>query len=282
VPNGSYLGQTTLNWNAPGASLVQLRIGSPTGQLFAEAGPIASATTGDWVSDGMTFYLVNVSNGPASAANVLATAVVHVDVDGGSTVSPGNVSFFLDPDPILVSSGQHLATATLHWNTGGLSPAQIWVGASASTLFANDIPATGTAQTGPWVSNGLVFYLEDSSGNVLASTTANLVTSTVNLGNTQFTVINNPILVSTGPTIANVTWSTTVSSDVEIHSGAPWGPLVAAGGSTGAVAIPNPTDGLTLYLQDRSGDLAPGQSVGELPLELQYTLATVTVQVVNQ
>jgi hypothetical protein len=282
VPNGSYLGQTTLNWNAPGASLVQLRIGSPTGQLFAEAGPIASATTGDWVSDGMTFYLVNVSNGPASAANVLATAVVHVDVDGGSTVSPGNVSFFLDPDPILVSSGQHLATATLHWNTGGLSPAQIWVGASASTLFANDIPATGTAQTGPWVSNGLVFYLEDSSGNVLASTTANLVTSTVNLGNTQFTVINNPILVSTGPTIANVTWSTTVSSDVEIHSGAPWGPLVAAGGSTGAVAIPNPTDGLTLYLQDRSGDLAPGQSVGQLPLELQYTLATVTVQVVNQ
>jgi len=284
VPNGSYLGQTTLNWNAPGASLVQLRIGSPTGQLFAEAGSVASATTGDWVSDGMTFYLVNVSNGPASAANVLATAVVHVDVDGGSTIGPGRVSFFLDPDPILASSGQYLGTSTLHWNTGGVGGAQIRIGSPAGTLFANDLSPIGFAQTGPWVSNGLLFYLEDSSGTVLATATANLVANTINLGKTQFTVTNNPILVSAGQAAtANVTWSTAVSSDVEVHSGAPWGPLVASGGSTGAAAIPNVTDGLTLYLQDRSGDVAAGpNSVGSLPLELQYTLATVTVQVVNQ
>jgi hypothetical protein len=293
VPNGSYLGQTTLNWTAPGASLVQLRIGSPTGTLFAEAGSTASATTGDWVSDGMTFYLVNVSNGPASAADVLASAVVHVDVDGGSTVSPGTVSFFLDPDPIMVSSGQYLGTATLHWNTGGLSPAQIRVGSPTGTVFANDISATGTAQTGSWVSNGLLFYLEDMSGTVLATATANLVASTINLGNTQFTVANNPILVPIGAAAtANVAWSTAVSSDVEIHSGAPWGPLVASGGSSGAAAIPNVVDGLTLYLQNRSGDLnptgafypgdpTPPPSYGQLPLELQYTLATATVHVVS-
>lgn len=282
VPNGSYLGQTTLSWTTVSAKQVEVHVGSPTGTLFAAGVPNGSATTGDWVSDGMTFYLVDVTNGPASAANVLATAVVHVDVDGGSTVNPGNLSFFLDPDPILVSPGQSVGTTTVHWNTGGLSSAQIRVGSPTGGILG-EVSATGTAQTGLWVSNGLLFYLEDTSGNILATATANLVASTVNLGNTQFTVTNNPITVPQGlPATANVTWSTTVSSNVEVHYGLPWGPLVASGGSTGSAAIPNVVDGAILYLQDRSGDTALGQSYGTLPLELQYTLATAVVQVVNE
>lgn len=283
VPNGSYLGQTTLNWTAVSAKKIELHIGSATGQLFGGGGPSGSATTGDWVSDGMTFYLVDVTNGPASAANVLATAVVHVDVDGGSTVNPGDVSFFLDPDPILVSPGQTLGTATVHWNTGGLSSAQIRVGSPTGGLLGNVGPI-GTTPTGAWVSNGLIFYLESTSGKVLATATASLVTSTINLGNTQFTITNNPITVPVGAAAtANVTWSTAVSSDVEVHYGLPWGPLVGSGGSTGSAVIPNVADGATLYLQDRSGDVAaPPNYVGQLPLELQYTLATAVVHIVNE
>jgi hypothetical protein len=73
------IAKTTLAWNAPGTTIVELHVGSPTGPLFASGGPRGSATTGTWVTDGMTFYLQDVTGGTASAAaNTLATVVVHV------------------------------------------------------------------------------------------------------------------------------------------------------------------------------------------------------------
>jgi hypothetical protein len=91
--NGSYLtatpsvmavtggakGQTTLTWNAPNAQAVEIHIGGPTGPLFAREGNRGSITTGAWVTDGMIFYLQDVTNGAAlTTANTLAQAVVHV------------------------------------------------------------------------------------------------------------------------------------------------------------------------------------------------------------
>lgn len=71
------LGTTTLQWYAPLAILVEVHVGSPTGPLFARAGSQGSATTGAWVTNGMTFYLQNVSDGlPLSSANTLATVTV--------------------------------------------------------------------------------------------------------------------------------------------------------------------------------------------------------------
>jgi hypothetical protein len=71
---------TTISWNAPSSvTTVQITIGSPTGPLFAEGGPTGSAPTGDWVSNGMTFYLQNVTGAlPLTAANTLGTVVVTV------------------------------------------------------------------------------------------------------------------------------------------------------------------------------------------------------------
>jgi len=76
---GNNLGQTTISWNAPNASVVEIRIGSPTGQLFAMQGKTGSMMTGTWVQEGTTVYLVDVSGGKtASAANVLATVVLRL------------------------------------------------------------------------------------------------------------------------------------------------------------------------------------------------------------
>ncbi len=76
---GGNLGQTTISWNAPNASVVEIRVGSPTGQLFAMQGKSGSMMTGSWVQEGTTFYLVDVSNGKtASAANVLASVVIRL------------------------------------------------------------------------------------------------------------------------------------------------------------------------------------------------------------
>ena len=69
----SPLGVTTLQWNAPTATTVEIHVGSPTGTLFAEGGSSGSAITGDWVTDGMVFYLQDVSGGkPLTSANTLA------------------------------------------------------------------------------------------------------------------------------------------------------------------------------------------------------------------
>lgn len=76
---GGNLGQTTISWNAPNASVVEIRIGSATGQLFAMQGPRGSMMTGTWVQEGTTVYLVDVSGGKqASQANVIATLVLRL------------------------------------------------------------------------------------------------------------------------------------------------------------------------------------------------------------
>jgi len=73
------LGRTNISWNAPMASVVEIRIGSPTGQLFAMQGPTGSMMTGTWVQEGTTVFLVDVSNGKtASQANVLASVVLRL------------------------------------------------------------------------------------------------------------------------------------------------------------------------------------------------------------
>ena len=79
VTGGATVGATTLSWTAPGVGVVEVHIGSPNGPLFTQQGGNGSAQTGNWVSDGMTFYPQDVTGGkPLVAANTLATVVVHL------------------------------------------------------------------------------------------------------------------------------------------------------------------------------------------------------------
>ena len=76
---GSALGTTTISWNAPNASFIEIHVGSPNGPLFVYEGNNGSAQTGPWVTDGTTFYLQDVTGGkPLTADNTLATLVVHL------------------------------------------------------------------------------------------------------------------------------------------------------------------------------------------------------------
>jgi len=72
------VGTATISWNAPGVSVVQVRVDSVGGQVFTFNGPSGSMTTGAWVTDGTTFFLENASAGDGSAGPVLASLVVHV------------------------------------------------------------------------------------------------------------------------------------------------------------------------------------------------------------
>ena len=78
-PDSEGLGQTTLSWLAHGTSKVEVRVDAPDGLLFASHGPGRySQSTGQWVRDGTTFYLQNVSKGLSlTAENTIATVTLR-------------------------------------------------------------------------------------------------------------------------------------------------------------------------------------------------------------
>lgn len=77
------LGKTTLAWHSEKTETVEVRIGSPDGPLLSRTGPLGSATTGTWVSNGMVFFLQDVTDGrPLTLANTLATVTVAVAIKG--------------------------------------------------------------------------------------------------------------------------------------------------------------------------------------------------------
>jgi SAM-dependent methyltransferase len=78
-PDSQGLGQTTLSWLAHGTSKVEVHINAPDGRFFARRGPGRhSQPTGQWVRDGTTFYLQNVSKGlPLVAENTIATVTLR-------------------------------------------------------------------------------------------------------------------------------------------------------------------------------------------------------------
>jgi hypothetical protein len=72
-------GITTITWNAPSASIIQVRVGSPGGALFTDNFNAGSMATAAWVTDGMRFYLQDAGTGdPTNPANTLATLTVNL------------------------------------------------------------------------------------------------------------------------------------------------------------------------------------------------------------
>ncbi len=77
IASGSVDGVTTLTWNAPMATTVEIHVYSPTGPLFVRGNNSGSMTTGTWVTNGMMFYLQDVSNGkPLVSDNTLAVVTI--------------------------------------------------------------------------------------------------------------------------------------------------------------------------------------------------------------
>jgi hypothetical protein len=69
---------TTISWNVPGVDSVEVRVGKPDGSLFAAGGSRGSAQTGTWVSDGMMFFLQDVTGDkPLTRANTIATLTIR-------------------------------------------------------------------------------------------------------------------------------------------------------------------------------------------------------------
>lgn len=246
VPPGSVLGTTTIQWNAPAAQSVEVHVNSPTGPLFAGGSNTGSAITGDWVTDGMTFYLQDVTGGKAlDQINTIATVVVHLEQQ--------SAVFTADPNPIPTPL---IGATTLHWNAPTASTVEVHVGSPTGTLFTRGGPA-GSAVTGDWVTEGLVFYLQDVSGGKPLTPANTLAQLVLHVGQTNyFSASPNPIsdwVVVNGTEVGSTTlqWNAPEPSSVEIRIDSPAGPLLTMAGPVGSIQTGLvATDGRAFYLQD--------------------------------
>ena len=153
VSDGTGEGVATINYSAPGHSLVNVYAGST---LLCTDGTVGSCVTGKWVTNGMVFTMKDYSTG-ATLGSVTATVQ-----------SP--VVFYANPNPILVASGD--GTTTLYFNTPGVTEVTIYVN---GTEFCSAV-SPGSCTTGNWVSDGTSFVLKNSStGATLATTVVSVV-----------------------------------------------------------------------------------------------------------
>jgi hypothetical protein len=269
VPPGVTIGTASMSWNAPDASIVEIHIGAPDGVLFAQVGSQGSATTGDWVTNGMTFFLQDVSGGkPLTPANTLAIASAQLQaksLEGTLTI---------DPSPIYVPYGS-LGTATLHWNTPSSANTELHVNAPDGPLFAAG-GSEGTATATGWVTNGMTFYLQDVSAGAMLTGAYTIAKATAQVALAPETgallATPNPITAPVGQLFGSATlnWNTSTASTIEIHVNAPDGPLFVRGGPQGtATASGWARDGLVFFLQDVSQNQ---------PLTTQFTIATQTLR----
>ena len=82
APMSGGLATVTVNWSCPpSVQYIEIRIGSPSGPLFSVNFPTGEMQTGAWVTDGMLFYLQDITypkDNSLTAANTLATAIAHL------------------------------------------------------------------------------------------------------------------------------------------------------------------------------------------------------------
>ena len=73
------------------------------------------------------------------------------------------------PNPVFLADESAGSVTTLSWSAEGAEAVEVRVDAPDGQLFSRSLPE-GSKQTGPWLVDGMVFYLQDvSSGNGLTS-----------------------------------------------------------------------------------------------------------------
>ena len=249
VCNASGKGIVTLTWSAPGLSNLVIRVGSSAGSaLTGPLGSSGTAATGDWVTNGMQFFLVD------STGHTLASTTASVNCAGTGGGTGGTVTFTAAP-AVCNASGKGIVTLT--WSAPGLSNLVIRVGSSAGSALTGPLGSSGTAATGDWVTNGMQFFLVDSTGHTLASTTAsvNCAGSGGGTGGTVTFTAAPAVCNSSGKGIVTLTWNAPGLSNLVIRIGSSTGnALTGLLGSSGTAATGDwVTNGMQFFLVDSTG-----------------------------
>jgi hypothetical protein len=79
LPNGAGAGSTDLFWTVPEGMAFEVHVGAPNGPLFSSGNESGHARAEGWVTNGMQFFLQDVSGGKSlDAKNTLASVKVQV------------------------------------------------------------------------------------------------------------------------------------------------------------------------------------------------------------
>jgi hypothetical protein len=169
VVNGVEQGSTNLQWSAPGQSSVAVVLAATaTSSAVTVVTGGASGSVAVTAQDGNVYLLENTSVTPPV---VIGTQTIHLQ---------HQVQFAAMPNPaaVLFTEGSiELGQTILSWNAMGVSTVSIMIGAPNGILFANAGPS-GVAPTGLWVTSGMTFYLQDTTGGkpLIAANTLATVT----------------------------------------------------------------------------------------------------------
>ena len=94
-----------------------------------------------------------------------------------------NATITADPNPIQVCDGSGTGVTKLTWTSVGPGVVEMHVNSPNGDLLARTGP-NGTAATAKWVTNGMIFYLQDVAGgrtltpeNTLATFTAKVTSA---------------------------------------------------------------------------------------------------------
>jgi parallel beta-helix repeat protein len=77
--------------------------------------------------------------------------------------APFESSLTASPNPIPVSGTTVLGMTTISWMAPGAEAIEVRIGSPIGALFVGG-SSRGSARTGPWVPDGMTFYLQDISG----------------------------------------------------------------------------------------------------------------------
>ncbi len=178
ICDGSAVGSSVIFWEAPVERRVEVRLGSPTGALFATSWGSGRQATGKWVKEGTTFILWE----PAAKAE-LGRVILNLDTGCLQT------RIWAEPNPVQVCDGSGLAKVRLSWEVPADMKVEVRITSASGPLFAST-RGSGSRETGKWVKDGMTF--------VLADPRAAKVLETVQVTHTQ-TGCNRPPVADAGP-----------------------------------------------------------------------------------
>jgi hypothetical protein len=162
------LGQTTISWDTSGiAEEVEVRVGSVDGTVLASGGATGSAESGELVTEGLVFFLLDSADG-----TVLDTVTVRLTQSG----CPPPV-LLATPNPILVCDASGVGQTAISWDATGIAEAtEVRVGSAEGSVLATG-GATGSQSTDRSVTDGTNFYLLDQSSREVLDTVTVTLTS---------------------------------------------------------------------------------------------------------
>jgi hypothetical protein len=97
-------------------------------------------------------------------ATILLVVSCHESGQSGipsATIIRPGTTFRADPDPIIAATAPGAGVTTLAWHVP-VDKAEIHIGSPGGKLFAAG-GRDGHAETGPWVTNNMIFYLQDAT-----------------------------------------------------------------------------------------------------------------------